>query len=330
MTNLLFVNGIPDDGVVEVLQADLDGQVNYKCSGTCDFFSYLTSPVWRKQLIVLDDRDIEITLGAGTHMIVNQIAEPDSHGKTLQRVQNMMDRYPEIPVFNPPALIQKTRRDKLAELLQGIEGLVVPKVVRIEPRCNADIFETIRQQGMAYPVIVKGAGLHGGKQTARLDAVDDVAPLYALPLDGRPYYLIPFIESAQQGVYHKMRLFMVQGKVYPRHLRFLDHWLVHFQSARQYMDQHPDYYAREQAFLEHFNQDVLPDLIQPLKQVYERLPLDFWGIDLCRLPDGQWLVFEANANMLAFYDKQPELKYFKPVVQNLAQAMFDAIHQILK
>ncbi len=329
MPNLLFVSGLPNDGRVEVTRAHPNGQVNYKYSGVCDFYNYLNAPTWRKKLIVLDTRDVPITLTPETHLLVNQMAEPDSHSVVLERLVHLTTQYPEIPVFNPPHSIMQTRRDLLAESLQDIEGLVVPRTLRIQPRSSQAVFGAIDAASLSYPVILKAAGQHGGKQTVLLKGPEPEA-LYPVALDGRPYYLIDYIDSAVNGVYQKFRLVMVQGRVYPHHFRTSDQWLVHFHSAQTYMDQQQAYYTQEMNFFKHFERDILPQVQAPLKALYERLPLDFVGIDACLLPDGQLLLFEANANMLIFRTQQLKLPYFEPVVAQIREAAVLALNNKLR
>lgn len=322
--NILFVSALADNGQIEVISAELNGQLSYRYNGTCDFYNYLKSARWRKKLIVLDGRDIPITLTPETHLIVNQIAEPDTHNKALQRLQSLLEQYPDIPVFNPPHLIQQTRRDRLCELLAGIEGLKVPRTRRIFPKHPQDIFNTIKKEGFQYPVIIKAAGLHGGQQTLLLKSADEAA-LYAVALDGRPYYLIQFVDTLNQNVYSKFRLVMVDGKFYPHHLRFSEDWLVHFYSAQKYMDKNPEYHDREKAFFHDFEQHLAPRIARSLKEIHRRIPLDFFGLDVCFLPDGQLLLFECNANMLILRNPAPKISYFTPAMERIHRATGTAL-----
>ncbi len=69
-------------------------------------------------------------------------------------------------------------------------------------------------EAMHYPVILKAAGLHNGQQMTRIDGPEHlVGLLHAFALDGRPYYLIQYKDTAQQGIYTKHRLVMVRGAI---------------------------------------------------------------------------------------------------------------------
>ena len=99
--NILFISGIPDSNIVKVVSTNPNGSVRYQHGGTCDIYNYMNPSAWNKQLLVLDANPYHITLDPNTHCIVNQIAEADSHVKTLERVKTIMVDHPQIPVFNP-------------------------------------------------------------------------------------------------------------------------------------------------------------------------------------------------------------------------------------
>jgi glutathione synthase/RimK-type ligase-like ATP-grasp enzyme len=322
--NVLFVSGIPDNHIVEVISASLNGILNYKYTGTCDLYNYMSPPDWNKQLIMLDHQTAPVELSQGTHYIVNQIAEPDTHPNVLARLQGICDAHPEIPVFNAPKHIALTRRDVLYHQLKDIKNLVVPQTLHFHPRSPQDIHNAIQKENMHYPVILKAAGLHNGQQMARIDSPEDIEPFHAFALDGRPYYLIQYKDTAQQGIYTKHRLVMVRGKFYPRHLCALDHWVVGFKKAQAFIAAHPEYEAQEAHFITHFNEEWALKLAPIAQEIYKRIPLDFVGIDCCLLPDGQLMIFEMNANMLMLSSPSKKPAHMEAIV-NIKTAIYEAV-----
>lgn len=321
--NILFIAGIPDNHQVKVISTHPNGSVSYENTGACDIYTYINPSTWNKQLLVLDSNPYHITLDPKTHCIVNQIAEPDSHTLTLERVKVILTEHSRIPVFNPPEHIEKTRRDHVYKNLQDIEGLYVPPTLRITPTSPREIFKAIEESELQYPIIVKSAGQHGGLQTLKLDNEKDIEKLYPLPLDGRTYYLIQFINTAnEKGIYHKFRLVLIDGKIYPRHFRIHEHWMVHYYTAAKFMDKHPEYYDQENHFLNHFEENGRDKLSLIGKEIHKKIPLDMVGIDGCWLPDGRLMIFELNANMLFLENDLPQ---FKNALQNINQAIINTI-----
>lgn len=311
---------------MQVVSAQLNGVLNYKYNGTCDMYNYMIPPEWQKKLIVLDARDIPVSLSADTHYVINQIAEADTHQKALDRLQGILDQHPQIPVFNPPHVVQQTRRDRVYAALHDLDGVRIPHTFKINPHHPREIVAAMAEQGLNYPVIIKASGLHGGKQTVLLKSAADLDELHALALDGRDYYLIEYIDTAQDGVYAKYRLVMVNGELYPRHFRFSDNWLVHYFSGQAYMDRFPAYHQRELDLFAQFENDLKPQLAARARAIHARIPMDLVGIDCCLLPDGQWLIFEFNANMLLLTSLAQDPTYLKVPIETIKAAVLNTVH----
>ncbi|MGV3526406.1 MAG: ATP-grasp domain-containing protein [Candidatus Sericytochromatia bacterium] len=324
---VLFVSGLADDHQVKVIAAQLNGLLSYQYSGTCDIYNYLHPPQWQKKMIMLDTRDVPLTLPDNTDLIVNQIAEVDTHHKTLQRLQNRLKTSPQIPVFNPPQQVAQTRRDRVYQALRGLDGVVVPQTVRIQPRHPHDLLHAVAEAGMHFPVILKAAGLHGGKQTVRLNSAADLDELHALALDGRDYYLIQYLDSAHDGVYAKYRLVMLKGELFANHFRFSDHWLVHYYTSQPFIRRFPAYFQKELELFAHFETGLKAELAARAQAIYQRIPIDFVGIDGCLLPDGRWLIFEMNANMLLLNTEN--FPYLEAPIGQLKEALFERMQSMM-
>lgn len=313
--NILFISALPDHHRVNVVSANLNGVLKYKYPGTCDFYHYMSPPDWNKKQILLDHRDKPIQLSPQTHYLFNQVAEPDTHTRGLEQVQNLLERYPQLPVFNAPSQIVNTRRDRVYQRLKQIEGLVVPQTVCMQPRSPQDVQACMAEANMQYPVIVKAAGSHNGQHMVRLENERDLFKLDAFAFDGRPYYLIQYYETGQNGIYKKHRLVMVRGQFYPRHLCVWDHWAIEFRKSYDFMAQNPAYFDEEAEFIQQFATRWAPTLAPLGAQIYEHLPIDFVGLDCCFLPDGRLLLFEMNANMLMLTSNSGKPAHIEAIVQ---------------
>ena len=63
------------------------------------------------------------------------------------------------PIVNDPRNVIRTRRDIVAGMLQGLEGLVVPKTARLMPGETAS--SVVADRAMSYPILLRGAGNRG-------------------------------------------------------------------------------------------------------------------------------------------------------------------------
>ncbi|MBD3790511.1 MAG: hypothetical protein IE885_09180, partial [Campylobacterales bacterium] len=170
----------------------------------------------------------------------------------------------------------------------------VPKTVKIQPKSPGDIYDTIKKEGFEFPVIFRQAGDHGGISTIRVE--DETEQFYAFALDGRDYYLTQFVENAQDGIYAKYRLAVVDGEVFIRHVIFSDDWNIHSKS-RKYMQMNNEYEREERKILKSFNSAIKPEIQVMIDAINKRLELDYFGMDCSIDKNMNLLVFEINANM---------------------------------
>ncbi|DAB40171.1 MAG TPA: hypothetical protein CFH81_08180 [Sulfurovum sp. UBA12169] len=293
---ILFIDGIPDDRKVRVRKIEQDGTLRWRGSGSANLVSFLQSDLFGRSNIVFDtNRDQELPKQM-IHAVFNQISDPDTHKITLQKADEFYKHIPKhIPFFNIPSQVMKTTRDNIYRLLQGIDKLHVPKTVKIQPKSPADIYEVIKKEGFSFPVIFRQAGDHGGISTIRVN--DETEQFYAFALDGRDYYLTQFVEYAnEEGIYAKYRLVVVDGEVYIRHVIFSDSWIIHSES-RTFMERNKHYQQAEKDTFKTFDKQIKPKIQPMIKEVYDRVKLDYFGID-CAIDEAfDVILFEANANM---------------------------------
>lgn len=293
---ILFIDGIPDDRKVKVRKVEKDGTLRWRGSGSANLVSFLQTDLFHRSNIVFDtNRDQELPKQM-IHAVFNQISDPDTHKITLSKAEDFYKHIPKhIPFFNIPSHIMQTTRDNIYRLLQGIDKLYVPKTVKIQPRSPADIYETITKEGFSFPVIFRQAGDHGGISTIRVD--DEAEQFYAFALDGRDYYLTQFAEYAnEEGIYAKYRLVVVDGEVFLRHVIFSDSWIIHSES-RTFMESNKHFQQAEKDIFKTFDKQIKPKIQPMIKEVYDRVKLDYFGID-CAIDEAfDMIFFEANANM---------------------------------
>ena len=135
-------------------------------------------------------------------------------------------------------------------------------------------------------------------------------------LDGRDYYLTQFIEYDEDGLYKKYRLIIVDGKVYLRHVKISERWMVHHKSQINNPEQQQEISAKR--FTE--NKEAIQQIVT---KIYDCLKLDYFGIDCYIDKDMNVLVFEINPNMGVFFQAKGDI--FSQNVDEIRNAIIKMI-----
>ena len=241
----------------------------------------------------------------GYRVLVNLITEPEGNAKVLENLKKLLRGVPG-RVVNPPEAVLRTTRDQVARLLSGVPGLIVPKAVRLNGRKPAVAASTIAKAGLAPPIILRAVGTHSGKIVGLFDSVEGAV---AALVPGE-HVAIQFVDFAgADGLYRKYRVFFIGQRLILRHQLVSDHWNVHASDRGRFMAEHPDAVAEERARLES-DDPFPPDVRAVLKDIRDRMPLDFFGMDFGITQDGQVVLFEANATMSFFpFSPDPQFEY---------------------
>jgi len=318
--NILFINGIPDDKKVEIYTILKDGRIGWGTSGSANIAEFIENDLFNRSMVTFDtnpEQDIELN---DIHAVFNHISDADSHKITLGKAGNFYKSASgKVPFFNPPANVMKTTRDGIYQLLQGIDKLHVPKTVKIQPKSPADIYDLIKKEGFKFPVIFRQAGDHGGISTIRVD--DEKEQFYVFPLDGRDYYLTQFVDYKEKGLYEKIRLIVVDGKVFTRGTMICDQWLVH--AKNELFDENT--MVMRKASLSSFEKETKPMIQTTITKIYEKLGLDYFGID-CHIDQNKdILVFEINVNMDVLKTSEKKKVLLDPYIKKINQAIIKMI-----
>jgi hypothetical protein len=238
------------------------------------------------------------TLPLPPHDIVfNVIGEADLCTETLATAAAIVART-DAPVINHPAAVAATRRADNAERVRRLEGVVAPRIVRLprESLTGEAGAATLREHGFAYPLLVRSPGYHTGDHFVKVDAAVDLNDAVgALP--GDDLFVIEYLDVRGSGdTYRKYRVMFVDGNLYPLHLAISGHWKVHYFSAD--MVEQADHRAADAAFLADMHGVLGSRAVAALERVRDTLALDCGGIDFAIDPNGDAIVFEANASMI--------------------------------
>ena len=128
------------------------------------------------------------------------------------------------------------------------------------------------------------------------------------------------------GLFRKTRLVVAGSRVFARHQLASTDWNVHASVRDGLMLQRKDLQDAEAGFLRDFGSVHFPALAQRIETMQQRLRLDYFSIDCSLRPDGDILVFEANASGNAL--RQPGLAQY-PYLRQPVQQLQAAVMQML-
>jgi tetratricopeptide (TPR) repeat protein len=253
-------------------------------------------------------------------VVLNLISDADQAEGMLPQAARLAKKFGK-PIVNDPDKIRHTTRDAVADLLPGIAGCLIPRIVRLD--AGADISEAALESLLpfAFPLLARPAGTHGGDD---FEKVGDLAGL-ARFLGQNPqsaHYVIEYIDYASRdGHFRKYRFIFVGGKILPYHLAIGNDWKVHHVTTD--MANQPWMQQEEAIFLDNPTAVFSPANYAALREIRNRIGLDYFGIDCGLDGRGNLVVFEVNASMLVHADNG-EFPYKNPAVHAI-KAAFDAM-----
>lgn len=318
---ILFTFGISDLGTSQI-RPDPQGNMNIFADGCCSIMGLVDLGDIQQIPFLLYGSNAEqppVRLPVKPTLIFNQIAEPDSHSTALQRCVTLCDAL-KLPVINDPRKVQQNSRDQVSELLQGIDGVTMPRTYRVAPASPEEVMQAAREKGLEFPFIFRTTGQHNGEDMVRIDGPDQLDRLHAFAFDGREHYLIEFVDYADSnGVYYKYRIVVVNGEQYAQHVSFNQGWMVHVlaRGGLKFQQEHPEFGVPAQ-LMQSFETEVLPKTADSVKTIWQRIGLDYFAIDCHVNSDGHILVFEANANLHALENPQAGTE---PFIEKIRHAL---------
>jgi hypothetical protein len=252
-------------------------------------------------------------------VVFNGIGDPDMADVADEKLRAFLASHPGTRVLNHPDAVARTRRDRLADTLAGIEGIVVPRTCRVAGKPGrAEVMRAAEAAGVAPPLLLRPAGAHGGAGVVRVDGWEDLGEPALQGAD--TWYLSRYVSSCEDdGFYRKYRMAFVGRTPFPYHLAISQDWMVHYFTAD--MEAQDWKLAEEAEFLADPQRVLGANAVAALEAIAARLDLDFCGIDFALLPDRRVLVFEANATMLIHPERESGKLAFKtPAAKRIIDA----------
>jgi hypothetical protein len=219
-----------------------------------------------------------------------------------------------------------TGRNEIARRLAGIPGVVTARTITLprEALAAPDAIATLAGHGLAFPLLLRTPGFHGGEHFLRVESADGLeAALAELP--GRELMAIEFLNACgADGKTRKYRAMMIDGELYPLHAAISHHWKIHYYSAE--MEDFPEHRDEDAAFLQDMGGVVGERAMTALRAIQGALGLDYGGIDFGLDEHGEVLLFEANATMTVVPPgADARWDYRRPAVERICAA----VHRML-
>jgi len=275
---------------VTLLQLVSSGGGNIPTAAVLDDCTFLTS------VIVTDYLDPKIALPPH-QLIFNAIGDADLCQPALDAAIRLIDRT-TAPVINDPRAVMKTGRIDNARLLGRLPGVVTPKTVAIarDRLAGPDGVSALAGLGFSFPLLLRSPGYHTGRNFVFVEQAPELA-LAAGGLLGDELLVIEYLDArGSDGSARKYRVMMIGGKIYPLHLAISRNWKVHYFTSD--MADKPDHRAEEARFLEDMPAVLGETAMSALERISDTLGLDYAGVDFALAPNGDLLLFEANATMV--------------------------------
>jgi hypothetical protein len=251
------------------------------------------------------------------------VGESDENISLLQELADIQQVWPR-PVLNSPGRIALLERDSTCAILGDAPGVVMPVAVRVSRQSLAEIdaqrqpLSSVLANG-AYPVIIRPVDSHAGRGLAKLERAEDLRE-YLLAMSENDFYISPFVDyRSTDGQFRKYRVVMIDGRPYICHLAISSHWMIHYLNAG--MLESAEKRAEEERCFASFDTGFAAKHAQALQTIYQRMGLDYLGIDCAETPTGELLIFEVDSNMIVHsFDPVETFPYKQPQMQKVFAA----------
>jgi tetratricopeptide (TPR) repeat protein len=256
-------------------------------------------------------------------VVINLISDADQADALLPLAADLAGRLGK-PIVNDPRKIQRTTRDAVAAVLEGMPGCRIPKVLRQKAGAELAVATLQAALSSSSTVLMRPAGTHGGDDFEKIEDSAALAATLAQQSDSDRYFIEYIDYRSLDGYFRKYRFIFVGSEILPYHLAIADVWKVHHDSTD--MADHPWMQREEEAFLNDPASVFGPSHYQLLREIRARIGLDYFGIDCGLDRSGNLVVFEVNASMLV-HDQNKEFPYKTPFVHRIKSAFDDMLRK---
>jgi tetratricopeptide (TPR) repeat protein len=299
---------------VTVLQLVSSGGGNIPTASLLDDCIFLTS------VVVADYLDPSAALPQH-QLIFNAIGDADLCAPALQAAARLTART-TVPVINDPRAVMKTGRIDNARRLGAVPGVVAPRTTAIarDILAGPDGVATLANRQFVFPLLLRSPGYHTGRNFIIVEQAAELSAA-AAALPGDDLLVIEYLDArGTDGNARKYRVMMIGGRIYPLHLAISGKWKVHYFTSD--MADKPDHRLEEARFLADMPAALGDKAMAALEKIQDVLGLDYGGIDFGLGPNGDLLLFEANATMvIAPVDPDERWAYRRTAISTIIDAV---------
>lgn len=204
--------------------------------------------------------------------------------------------------INGPEAAYHTARDKIQELFADESDILAPRTLfyRFEPE-TAIPNKIKRVEGdFDLPVIIRPPFFQDGVGMTLCHSTTELAA--AIETLDNDFFVISFIDNRREGkFYRKIRAAWIADKLHLVRMDHGDHWMLHGHRNKphriEFFRNHPQFLDEEISVCREPESYLGDRAMRALKTIRSKMDLDYFGIDFDVMPDGQLLLFEANAAM---------------------------------
>lgn len=266
-------------------------------------------------------------------LLLNTIACADRKRSSLLTAARFIDRHPNIPVINDPRQVLQTTRERNALRLNMIPGVSFPKTEKVAWKGNSidGIIREILSLGFMFPVIVRQVGSQTGSTVALIDNLQALHTYFQESPINQDYYVIQYQDCRnQQHIFNKIRIFFIDGTLYPVANLFDDSWNIHSGDRYSLMKDTMWTQDAEKSFLKDPLNYLGRENWDRLDKIRDIIGLDFFGIDFTITLDGTLFIFELNAAMRHNFDHAGNFPYTKYYLEQISFAFNNMVQSRLK
>jgi glutathione synthase/RimK-type ligase-like ATP-grasp enzyme len=287
---------------------------------------FLDDRLFSTTVIVADYVEPSLTLPPH-QLIFNAIGDADLCRNALEAAIKLVARSHASVINDPRAVMQSGRIDN-ARRLAALPGVVTPKTLSV----GRDLLAASRgkrwiaDQGFAFPLLLRSPGYHTGRNFILVEKENQLVEA-AAGLPGDELLVIEYLDArGKDGSARKYRVMMIGGEFYPLHLAISRNWKVHYFTSD--MADRPDHRQEEHAFLRDMRGVLGDRAMTGLAAIGDALGLDYAGVDFGLGPDGDLLLFEANATMvIAAADSDPRWAYRRNAIGAAIEAVVALVRE---
>ena len=243
------------------------------------------------------------------------VAVPDSDEtrQALHEIQSLMHNWPR-PIVNTARKIATLERDRLFKLLGDVPGLEIPATARVDRDDLQDVIDgetplSTLMDGIEFPLIIRPVGSQAGRGLERLQNLSDIEPYLALCPD-EDFFISRFVDySGSDGLFRKYRIVFIDGRPYACHMAIAEEWKLWYLNAG--MDHNEQKRVEEARFMSAFDEDFSARHAGALREIAQRIGLEYFAIDCAETKSGALLIFEADIAMIVHDMDPPDIFPYK-------------------